>query len=217
MALSKIGEVRSQLTDVDIDDTTVSRQCLVHYEQTLHELVRMHSWGCTKERAKLTTVSTSGSEDDYFGWEYYANIPSDCLRPLYLTNTTESQRFLKPQVEWTIESSQILTNFSDSWLLYIKEPTPAVMDSLFAMAFYTLLASKIAVPITGDQQIAQQMLNEFYNVVMPEARRVNSFEGHESPVVDSNWLEATYTSPSNLGSSWPPFGSATWTTTFPWS
>jgi hypothetical protein len=216
MALSKIGNDRAQLTDFATDTGKIKDQCELHYEQTLHELVRMHSWNCTKERGKLTTVSTSGSEDDYFGWSYYADIPADCLRPLYLTNTTENERFLKPQIEWTIESGQILTNYSDVWLLYIKEPLPADMDSLFAQAFYTLLATKLAKPIAGDEQLGMTIYNEFLNVVMPEARRVNAFEGKDMPVVDSDWLEATSTSPSNLGSSWPPFAQSSYGT-FPWS
>ena len=75
----------------------------------------------------------------------------------------------------------------------------------------------IAKPIAGDEQLGQQILAEFMNVVMPEARRVNGFEGQESAVIDSDWLEATLVSPSNLGSSWPPFGTATWVTSYPWS
>lgn len=214
MALSKIGDTLSQLTDADLsgDLTSIARQCNLHYEQTLHELVRMHSWNCTKERAKLVD---SGSTPT-FGWEYEFDLPSDSLRPLYLTPQQESEAFLRPMIDWRVEGDVILANQEDVWLLYIKEPTPAVMDPLFAQAFYTLLASKLVVPIGSKATNAQELLTEFMQVIMPEARRVNSFEGKESPVVDSDWLEATYTSPSNLGSSWPPFASSSYGS-FPWS
>jgi hypothetical protein len=304
LALSKIGDTRAQLIDVDTDDTSISRQCLLHYEQTLHELARMHSWNCTKGRIKLctteiidypTTITVSdgiilnvkqtdgeddlidgrpsyenddetrslayntvsnvwkyrrtdfpgfdeftndcdlisppktgwseGSEgadpitlsyDFYYGWDYYAEMPSDCIRPIHLSNTGESQRFLKTQIEWSVEDGKILSNHEDLWLLYLKEPSLTEMDSLFAQAFYTLLATKLAKPIAGDDQLGMSIYNEFLNVVMPEARRVNSFEGMHGPVVDSEWLEATYTSPSNLGSSWPPFSQSSYGS-FPWS
>jgi hypothetical protein len=182
-----------------------------------------------KESSESTTVPQTGWTTDLgtapapkvnlnndYNWEYSAPLPTNCIRPLALTNTSNSERFLKPVIDWRVENGYVLTNYSDIYLLYIKAPTPSEMDSLFAQAFYTLLASKLAVPISGDRQLNQDLLIEFNSVVMPEARRVNAFEGKESPVVDSDWLEATYTSPSNLGSSWPPFAQTSYGT-FPWS
>jgi len=216
MALSKIGNERSQLTDFDTDTGKIKDQCALHYEQTLHEVIRTHTWNCCKERAKL--VSTGNTPT--FGWSYEFTIPSDCIRSMFLTNTDDTGRMLKTNIEWAVDGTVIVSNHSEVWLLYIKEPTPEAMDPLFAQAFYTLLASKLSIPIGNSQggyQLHQQLLNEYLNVIMPEARRVNGFEGKENPVVDSDWLEATYTSPSLVGQSWPPFGSATWTTDFPWT
>jgi hypothetical protein len=212
MALSKIGDERSQIADFDTATGKIKDQLVLHYEQTLKEVIRSHSWNCCKARVKLVA---SGS-DPLFGFEYEFDLPTDCIRPLYLTPTNESERYLRPMIDWSVEKRLVLANFSDVWLLYIKQPDPGDMDALFAQAFYTLLASKLAVPIKGDRKIEQLLLQEYLNGVMPEARRVNSFEGRESPVVDSEVLEATYTSPSNLGSSWPPFSQASYGS-FPWS
>lgn len=209
MALSKIGDTRAQLDDVDTENTNISRQCLLHYEQTLHELIRMHSWNCAKGRAKLID---SGSTP-LFGWEYSFDIPAGCIRPIALTNTDASLYLLKPRVEWAIEGDAILCNSSEVWLLYIKEPSPTEMDSLFVQAFYTFLASKLAKPIAGDSQLGMQIYDDFLNVIMPEARRVNSFEGNELPVIDSEWLEATFT--SNSASSQSSFSQSSYGT-FPW-
>ena len=298
MALSEIGNERVQLTNSVFASNTgkAYEQCDLHYEQTLRELVRMHSWNCTKERATLVeTVPLITDSDDVeftyfattngkaefqnstndmsirwnstlerweydeayaapfvalyynegtgnvppedtwlkvsddsdsgwtldltydFGWEHAFVIPTDCIRALYLTNTDESMTPLQPRIEWSMEQGIIMTNHSEVYLLYIKEPDPGTMDSLFAQAFYTLLASKLAKPIAGDEQLGVSILKKFHELILPEARRVNAFEGKDSPVVDSDWLEATFTSPSSLGSSWPPFGTATWTTAFPWS
>jgi len=298
MALSEIGNERVQLTNAVFASNTgkAYEQLDLHYEQTLRELVRMHSWNCTKERASLvetvplitdsddveytynatenTKAQFSNSDDTYritwnstldrweygsylsptftsinynegtgnvppeedwltvvadadagwtldltydFGWDHAFVIPTDCIRALYLTNTDESMTPLQPRIEWSMEQGIIMTNHSEVYLLYIKEPDPGTMDSLFAQAFYTLLASKLAKPIAGDEQLGVSILKKFHELILPEARRVNAFEGKDSPVVDSDWLEATFTSPSSLGSSWPPFGTATWTTAFPWS
>jgi hypothetical protein len=66
------------------------------------------------------------------------------------------------------------------------------MDSLFVRAFYTLLESKLAVPVAGDRDARVAALAEFEKVILPEARRVDGFEGDEQAVIDSDWIEATY-------------------------
>jgi hypothetical protein len=70
-------------------------------------------------------------------------------------------------------------------------------------------------PITGKREIKRELYDEFLNVIMPEARRVNSFEGYEYPMADSEWMEANYISPSLLGQSLPPFAQGDYGS-FPW-
>ena len=59
--------------------------------------------------------------------------------------------------------------------------------------------------ITGDRSLSLNLLEEFNRVIMPEARRVNGAERLDPPTVDSEWLEATYTSSSSYSYSYPPF------------
>jgi hypothetical protein len=79
------------------------------------------------------------------------------------------------------------------------------MDSLFQQAFVVLLAARMAVPITGELAFYKLLLEEFNNVIMPEARRANAFEKQDAPEVDSEYLESTYTSGSSISNSRPPF------------
>lgn len=206
LALSKIGNEGVQITHFTNDTGKAARQCRLHYTQTLNELVRMHTWNCTKFRAELVLSIT----DPIFGWDYSYVLPSGCLRPVALTADSSTQRLLRFNDEWIIESNFIFSNSATAWLSYIKAPAEADMDPLFAAAFYTLLASKLAIPVMGDRDIAKDMLEEFYSVIMPEARRVNGFEGYESPVVDSEWLQATGQSEPYRG-----FGAVTWEGTLP--
>jgi hypothetical protein len=282
LALSEIGNEAVQITDFDTDTGKAARQCRLHYQDTLEELLRMHTWGCSKKRTQpiatvpsitssdgdtftdnLTTINgraefRNGADDkairwnstseewEYgtwsdptftatftvandnpvppetgwvpvaagslelthnydFGWDRAFRLPTDCIRPVFLTNTERSYRFYKVNVDWTVEQRVILSNFDEVFLMYLIEPPIATMDSLFIQAFYTLLASKLATPVAGDRGLKRELLEEFMNVIMPEARRVNGFEGAETPEVDSEWLEATNTSPSQLAQSWPPF------------
>ena len=270
LALSLIGDTRNQLTDVDTDNTTISRQCLLHYEQTLHELIRMHSWNCAKSRVVLypfpntitfsdavdTNVNgdwsysstdsngykiyTYGSpaytvefnntasqweiKDDgdvvvytnsdtdsttppdsgwstggpdvvynypFTTWRYRTQVPSDCIRILALTQDESTNQFFRPNIDWIREGSVLYSQHENPLMIYEKEVDPADMDSLFARAFYTLLAIKLAKPLEGDDQMVINLTNQLESVILPEARRVNGFVGNEPEVVDSEWLDAS--------------------------
>jgi hypothetical protein len=202
MALSLIGDERFQLADFDTDTGKTKRQCALHYDTTLEEVTRLHSWNCSKKRDELTVTEYT----EHF-WDNQATIPADSIRILTLTNNDTFYRMLRFNTDWAIEGGLILSNSSGMFILYQKIPTIDEMDSLFLRAFYTSLAVKLSIPLTGDRKIRSDLLAEFEQIIMPEARRVNGFEGYEHPVVDSEWLEATYTSTGSVGASWPPISS----------
>jgi hypothetical protein len=57
----------------------------------------------------------------------------------------------------------------------------------------------------GELAFYKLLLEEFNNVIMPEARRANAFEKQDAPEVDSEYLESTYTTGSSISNSRPPF------------
>lgn len=300
LAFNKLGSERLTLTDSELTANTLSqaKTANLHYDQTLNELIRMHSWNCCKKRNELspyklkitlpptlgsasyigtTTIpsgqstqntftnyaqydfnggytasvadSTSGGtiyryspstvyvDNDVwrlswydgsssyvvdissllfdpsntythhlvgnfvaekvkpsFGFDYQFLCLPDAIRSLYLTNTNSTNYFLRPSVDWDKEENIILSNHKRVFLCYDGVPTPTNMDSLFAQSFISLLAARMAIPITGDAGIGNSILSELYTVTLPEAKRVNGFEQKQSPVVDSDWMEATFTS-----------------------
>jgi hypothetical protein len=313
MALSKLGSSRVQLSSFDNDSGELKTACVLHYEPTLKEVARMHSWNCCKKRNELSpyrlkltpptgagtqtyiatgvtdstqitntlytnyakydfnggyTFAVSDSGDgstlsrlntttgindekwnlkyfdssatfnmnsaitnsfdpsgDYefqsgqnfvvekvkpdFEYDYQYLIPSDAIRSFYLTNSSETYKFMKPRVDWVIEGNSILTNESKVYLCYDGVPEPTAMDSLFAQAFATLLASRLCMTVTGDRNLYLSLLNEFNNVIMPEARRINGTEKQTLPVIDSEWIEASYT-PYSMHEGFSPFSQASY-------
>ena len=151
------------------------------------------------------TGATLVKDAPLFQFKHIHTLPTDYIRATYVTNSDEVYEYGKPVVDYNIEKNKILSNFENLFMCYIKQPEPTDMDSLFAQAFATLLAARMSVPITGDDDKNKILLQEFGSVIMPEARRVNAFEKRESPTVDSEWLEATYTSGSSYSNSYPPF------------
>jgi len=196
MALSLLGNERLQLTDVDTDGDKAARQCLLHYDATLDEVTRLHTWNCGVKRDEITT-----SDYTEFGWDKQATLPTDCIRPLELSDTDTFYRVFIFNIEWEISGRLVLSNVGENFLKYVAVPVIADMDSLFMKAFYTALAIKLAIPITGEREIRKELMAEFEQIIMPEARRTNGFEGYELPWIDSEWLEATAT-PTSGSSAW---------------
>ncbi len=145
-----------------------------------------------------------------FGYDYIFGLPYDSVRVLAIT-TNERQPLIY-QDDFLIEDQCIHANCEYGYLLYDGIPNEYEMDSLFRRAFATLLASTIAVSITGQRNLEISLRQEFDNIIMPEARRVNGFEMKLPPTIDSEWLEATFSSNSFYNNSLPPFAKASYGT-----
>ena len=205
LALSKLGSERLLLSDFDTDTGVLKDTLDLHYTPTLEELVRMHKWNCCTSRAKLTNSTTTDPKAPLFEYKEQHNLPADYIRATYVTDSDQAYEYGKTVVDYVIEGGKLLSHHKNIWLCYIKEPSPSEMDAMFAQAFVTLLASRIATTVTGDRGLSLNLLEEFNRVIMPEARRVNAMEKREAPEIDSEWLDSTYTSGSSYSNSYPPF------------
>lgn len=191
LALAKIGDEAAQIRSLT-DGSTEAELCTLFYEPTLRELLAEHTWNFAVKLRQLTASTT----DPTFGWNYSYPLPADCIRPLeFRSDSSEyGDRIIN---EWKIVGRNIYTNTGNAYLMYISyETDPNQMTPLFIRALYTKLASKLAYPMTEDKNLVVSLENELNQVIMPEARRVNGFEGHSFPMVDSEWIEASYTSRS---------------------
>jgi hypothetical protein len=207
LALARVGDDGSQITALpETASSNYSKEanlCAKFYKVSLLEVLRMHTWNCAKKRAKLARLST----DPSFGFACQYALPVDCARPLQLNSTSDTERSIRYNVEWVVEGRSILTSIEDAWLLYISNMSDLTnADSLFVKVLYMTLAAKLAYPLTENRVLTNDLIQELEQVVLPDARRVNSFEGREAPVIDSEWLEATYAGGSGAHTSFDMTG-----------
>lgn len=100
LALSKIGNERNQLPEPIFDNNTgnIFRQCDLHYEPTLTELVRMHSWNCCKKRNQVgcyeVKLTYGGTETGAFSGNITASSTDSNGRPVYSTGTSGSNGYV---------------------------------------------------------------------------------------------------------------------------
>jgi hypothetical protein len=130
---------------------------------------------------------TLAAEDPVFRWDYHFRIPSGCLRPLALFDTDEREE--NYQIEWDREGDWIMSDSEEVWLVYVGTPTVDEMDAAFQKVLYTNLAIKLAYPMTQDRVLVNTLHQEYEELVLPEARRMNSFIGHRFEFNDSEWLD----------------------------
>ncbi len=126
-----------------------ARRCNLIYEDVRDDLLASHAWNFAVVRIALATPV----DDPPLDWSYIFQIPSDCLRPLYVEAATGVQ-----DVEYRIESGRVLTNFDDDLtLVYVKRETdPEKYDPLFTAALWTRLAMELAFPLTNDENIVNR-------------------------------------------------------------
>lgn len=145
-----------------------------------------------------------------FNWSCQHFIPTDAIRSFNVIPERNTNGFSRYKIDWVRQGDAILSNYNNAFLTYEGLPTVKEMDALFVSAFTTLLAARLATSLTGSRDLGLSLYNEFNNVIMPEARRVNGFEQNQPTEIDSAWLEATYTSNGLYSGSLPPFSKSSY-------
>lgn len=195
LALSKLGSDRIQLADFDNDTGQVKEQCDLFFVPTLEELTRMYSWNCCTKRS--ASISADGSFSGSYGYSTSYDLPDDCIRVLRIERDATDETGILEKNEFIVVGRKLFCNKTSSIFIQytaIPEDTAAtndyeMMDASFLKCFYTLLAIKLAVPLTGNSEIENAIRSEFNNIVLPEAKRLNSIEGDQVIPVDEEYNE----------------------------
>ncbi len=82
----------------------------------------------------------------------------------------------------------ILTNQQNATLVYIKQVTdPNVMDPMFQDAWANILGSRLAMALSGDKTLANQLVQNSNNIIL-EARKADGNEGLTINDVTPDWI-----------------------------
>lgn len=148
------------------EDSERARLVNALYEEVRDEVTRAAMWNCAKDRQVLASLATTPA----FGWSFYHQLPSTCLRVVDVLSGDI-------RVEHEIEGRKLMTDESSVNLIFLKKITdPNDMDSLFIGAYTAKLAAELAEPITGSRSLAEQMW-QLYERKVREARTIDSQEG----------------------------------------
>ncbi len=171
-ALSKVGE--APLDALIANQSTAARLCVLHYHPARRETLTLARWTFATVH---TTLAESNATAAGSVTPYQFTLPTDCLRVLDVECS-----------EWKMRGRHILSTCSPLRMSYIADIEDAMLfDPLFTEALATRLAEKIAMPLTGNRSLRQELNQEFYKSILPRAATVNAIQHYSNdshPLLD---------------------------------
>jgi hypothetical protein len=176
MALAHLGDQRIGALS---DNTEAARACNAMYEMSRDALLRKHPWNFAIARATLAAEVTGPN----WGPTKSFVLPTDpfCLRVLEVDGHKDH--------EWSVEGRKIVGDMDSAKIRYISKTTdPAEFDAVFVVALASYIATKIAVRLTGSNQIKRDVL-AIHAGDMKEARSTDGQEGAVPETTADSFLD----------------------------
>lgn len=155
MALSRLGA--STITSLT-DNTTEAKLCNTLFDDLADRAIIQGSWATTIKRAELARTTTTPE----YEYSYEFQLPTDpkCLKVL---DINESSPGTEP---YRIEGDKLLTDNDTIKIRYIGRLTDTEdYGVLLTEAVEILLASYLAMPISGDARLASTLREEYANII----------------------------------------------------
>jgi hypothetical protein len=153
MALSYIGHGRINSID---DMSEEARKCKVHYDHDRRRMLTAYPWGFAKRVEKLAAFPEAVP-----GWDVVYAYPAECLSVLYVYNKESARKKETEPEDYEIVTlggnKGVATDVQEAWAEYTADvKDPVNFSEEFVEGLTHLLASSIAMGITGNANIAMQ-------------------------------------------------------------
>jgi len=146
LALAKIGD--AQITAF-ADKSDLGLQNI--YNQTRDDLIALFPWDFSKKRVTLTLTAETVLAFDF---NYSVALPVDYL---------SQPMIYKTGVPFVVENTKLYCDKITVYFGYAAQITdPTKFTALFIESFTLLLASKLAIPISNDKTLSNDLLIIFF-------------------------------------------------------
>lgn len=184
-----LTHIRAQPDVISIDPPeggVKAEQCALYYGQSRRFVLRSYPW------AFATTYRSLAQLDETIvrAWTYCFAVPSDCLRALhvYSDESETPQPFERSVTPGGVQV--IYCNVEIPTLKYVKDVSdPTAFDPQFTMALSYHLASLLAVPISGDADLADRAFRAYLQHVS-QAAASTAHETAPKPAHTVGWMTA---------------------------
>lgn len=185
LALQHIGD-RWDISDLT-EATPEAEQVNLVFDDTRDALLRQHPWNFAKKYASPATLSGTVPGN----WTYMYTYPTDAVRVNGIIDPLETGTPIKFEVARNASDVKVvLTDQEDAEFFYTARITDTVQfDPEFTMALSYALASRLAMPLTGERAIMGDMETMARNIVN-SAWETDSNEGIEEDLPEATWIQA---------------------------
>lgn len=186
LALANLGQ---KLISSENEETQTARTAKLIYDVVRRNLLRAHDWVFALRFAYLPAVET---KSPFIRLPHVFALPADYLFLKTISYDGLPDRHHFPFKLFNDEKGNKLVACTDTkpQAQYVADVADTTLfDPAFVACFVLLLAAELAIPITGDSNLARLMLSK-YQSKLDEARLANKVEQFEVPEKTSCFLEA---------------------------
>ena len=176
MALAKLGE--ELITNLD-DNVKQAQYAKALFTTKMNELLTKYDWHFNR---KITTlVYTTNTPDDYL-YEY--TLPNDFLKVISINGSVNE--------EFKIRGNYLYSDSDEIELEYLATLTDyTFLPPMVGEAFACLLASELAIVLTGSKENKQLYLQEYeYKVRQAYFNEIEQYQDDDVSMSDDEWLTA---------------------------
>lgn len=201
-ALAKIG-TRTTISGL-ADGSNEANQLNLIYNDTRDEVLSMAMWNFARKQIVLTQIGSAQDGTALTPWAYEYSYPSNCVHMRYIlplintapdgsipifsgaTQVPSDNFFNAPPVPFLVASDEegagndinvILTNQYQAQAVFTGRITsPTLFSAAFTQAFVSVLGARIAIPLTGDKELAKGLYKEANDYII-QARVSDGNEG----------------------------------------
>jgi hypothetical protein len=185
-ALLKIGADTIASLDINQNDQEAvvqsAKLCNIFFNQALEEVLRTYRWNSALKRVTLSRLT----EVPAFKFEYKYQLPNDCVR---VVNVYDDKEAYDDRTQWVVEGRTILCDYDNVYLCYVHLPEDVnTLDAFLTQCVVQNLAIKLSVPMQLDQVMQNNLIKEYIDVVLPQARSVDTLENKYWEMEESDFL-----------------------------
>ena len=173
LALVSLGA--DTIMDMD-EDNESARKLKAIYVPVLKDLLRAHPWNFSSKRASLAQLT----ETPAFGFSYYYQLPSDCLRAVEVNED--------PKINFVVEGRKLLCDEGTvdlKYIAYIEDPT--LYDANFVALFAARLTAEVAYAITQSRTVTKDKW-DIYLYMVRTSRSSDAQEGKPQRHESHGWI-----------------------------
>lgn len=181
-----LGHLKQRKITSPTEVSVQAQEAMRCYETARKETLRNHDWGfatVVKDGALDATYAASTTGLYAGEWDFAYTYPSNAIAVwhVYNENTVDKDNgeLFRVLYDDTNNKKVIVTNTEYAMIEYTFDVQDTTMfDANFVTAFAWRLAYDMAPNLTGDDNIAMEMIKMF-NMAISEAERMSSYEARD--------------------------------------